>query len=210
MIHELLLTLDRALPLFPPLVVGAATLLVVVLALWLFGRSRGTILFSLAALFLALGLVVGLAGLDRPASTARWGDVEDLAEDLIGPRAFRKWEQITAASFVLAAGLLYLVYNTAFQEKPGEHSRRLLQQDQAQAKALGSAHLCGAKTFRRWRRHDPWGWTLRGQFWGAKGQRIGTRFILPVAWLSLAPRARARPRVSSYRPSPTAWATATA
>ena len=178
MIHELLLTLDRALPLFPPLVVGAATLLVVVLALWLFGRSRGTILFSLAALFLALGLVAGLVGLDRPASTARWGDVEDLAEDLIGPRAFRKWEQITAASFVLAGGLLYLVYNTAFQEKPGEHSRRLLQQDQAQAKALGSAHLCGAKTFRRWRRHDPWGWTLLGQFWGAKGQRIGTRFCL--------------------------------
>jgi hypothetical protein len=70
MIHELLLALDRALPLFPPFVVGAATLLVVVLALWLFGRSRGTILFSLAALFLALGLVLGLAGLDRPASVS--------------------------------------------------------------------------------------------------------------------------------------------
>ena len=54
----------------------------------------------------------------------------------------------------------------------------LLEQDRAQAKALGSAHLCGAKTFRRWKNHDPWGWTLRGQFWGAKGQRIGTRFCL--------------------------------
>jgi hypothetical protein len=178
MIHEALLALDGALPLHLPLIVGVGAVLAILLALWLFGRSKGTILFSLAALILALGLIAGLVGLSRPANSARWGDVEDLAEDLIGPRAFRRWEQITAASLVLAGGLLYLVYNTASQEKPGEQSRRLLEQDQAQAKALGSAHLCGAKTFRRWKKHDPWGWALQGQFWGAKGQRMGTRFSL--------------------------------
>jgi len=178
MIHELLLTLAKTLPLYPPLVVSIVGLLMVALTLWLFGRSRGTILFSLAALLLALGLVAGLVGLDKPGSPARWGDVEDLAQDLIGPRSFRKWEQITAAGFVLAGALLYIVYSTAFQEKPGEHSRRLLEQDQVQAKALGSAHLSAAKTFRRWKKHDPWGWTLQGQFWGAKGQRLGPRFCL--------------------------------
>jgi type IV secretion system protein VirD4 len=173
MIHDVLMALDGVLPFYPPLIVGAGAVLVIFLVLWLFGRSKGTILFSLAALILALGLIVGLVGLDRPASSVRWGDVEDLVEDLIGPRAFRKWEQITAAGFVLAGGLLYLVYNTAFQEKPGEQSRRLLEQDQAQAQALGSACLCGARTFRRWKQPDPLGWTLQGQFWGAKGQPLG-------------------------------------
>jgi hypothetical protein len=178
MIHEALLALDGALPLHPPLIVGATAVLVIFLALWLLGRSRVTILFSLAALFLAVGLIVGLVGLSRPANSARWGDMEDIAEDLIGPRAFRRWEQITAAGFVLAGGLLFFVYNTAFQEKPGEQSRRLLEQDQAQARALGSAHLCGPKTFRRWKKHDPWGWSLHGHFWGARGQRLGNRFCL--------------------------------
>jgi hypothetical protein len=179
MIHKLLLALDKALPLYPPLTVGVAAVLAVVLALWLFGRSRGTILFSVAAVLLALGLAVGLVGLDQPAGhPGHWGDLEDLAQDVIGPRAFRSWEQITAASCVLVTGLLYLVYNIAFQRKPGEQSRRLLEQDQAQAKALGSAHLCGARTFRRWRRHDPCGWTLQGRFWGARGQHLGMRFSL--------------------------------
>jgi type IV secretory pathway TraG/TraD family ATPase VirD4 len=178
-IHELLLKLDQALPLYPPLVVGAATVPVALLALWLFGKSRGTILFSIAAILLALGLAVGLFGLDRPAShPARWGDLEDVAQDLIGPRAYRRWEQVTAAGIALSAGLLYVVYNMAFQEKPGERSRRLLEQDQAQAKALGSAHLCGVKAFRRWQKHDPWGWSLQGRFWGAKGQPLGSRFCL--------------------------------
>jgi hypothetical protein len=178
MIHEVLLALDGALPLYPPFLVGAVALLLIVLSLWPFGRSRGTILFALAVLLLALGLVVGLVGLDRPASTRRWGEVEDVAEALIGPRAFRRSEQITAASFVLAGGLLYVVYNTAFQEKPGEQSRRLLEQDQAQARVLGSAHLCGVKTFRRWQKHDPWGWSLQGHFWGAKGQPLGSHLSL--------------------------------
>jgi type IV secretion system protein VirD4 len=35
-----------------------------------------------------------------------------------------------------------------------------------------------AQDFRRWRKPDPWGWTLRGQFWGAKGQKLGSRFCL--------------------------------
>ena len=177
MIHKLLLALDKTLPLHPPLIVGVAAVVVVFLALRLFGRSSGTILFSVAAVLLAVGLAVGLLGLDKPAGhPGHWRDLEDLAQDVIGPRAFRSWEQITAASFVLAAGLSYLVYSTAFQRKPGEQSRRLLEQDQAQAKALGSAHLCGARTFRRWRRHDPCGWTLQGRFWGARGQHLGTRF----------------------------------
>jgi type IV secretory pathway TraG/TraD family ATPase VirD4 len=178
LIHAALLALDGALPVYPPLIIGVAALLVICLALWLFGRSRGTILLSLAVLVLALGLIVGLVGLSRPGSSPRWGDVEDLAKDLIGPRAFRRWEQSTAASFVLAGGLLYLVYNTAFREKPGEQSRRLLEQDQAQAQALGSAHLCATRTYRRWKKHDSWGWILQGQFWGAKGQRLGNRFSL--------------------------------
>ncbi len=133
------------------------------------GRSRGTILSSLALGLLALGLAVGLFGLDKPAVPIRWGELEDMAEALVGPSALRKWEQITAGSLLLALGLLYLVYNMAFEEKPGERSRRQLEQDKAQRQALGSARLCNPRTFRRWRKHDPWGWTLRGQFWGATG-----------------------------------------
>ena len=186
MIHELLLTLDRTLPLYPPLVVGLAAAVIIALVLWLLHRSRNTLLFSAAVVLLALGLGVGLVGLDRPANSAPWGEVEDdsaaligaLAQTLIGPRAFRGWEQVTAASFVLASGLLYLVYNMAFQEKPGERSRRVLEQDQAQAKTLGSAHLCAPRTFRRWSKPDPEGWSLQGRFWGAGGQRLGRRFCL--------------------------------
>ena len=179
MIHDLLLALDAALPLYPPLMVGIAAVPVIVLSLWLFGRSSGAVLFSVAIALLAAGLTVGLVGLDRPAGhPGRWGDLEDTAEALIGPRAYRHWEQVTAAGFLLAAGLVYIVYDQAFRERPGERSRRLLEQDEAQAKALGSAHLCSPGTFRRWRRPDPTGWTLHGRFWGARGQRIGTRFCL--------------------------------
>ena len=178
MIHDMLTMLSDSLPLYPPIVVALSGVLLSVLVLWLFGRSRGTILFSAAVLLLAVGMVVGLVGLDRPSSSARWGDVEDLAEDLIGPRSFRKWEQVTAASILLAAGLLYVVYNSAFSDKPGERARLQLERDAEQGQALGSAHLCGKETFPRWRRHDPWGWRLQGQFWGAKGQRLGARFCL--------------------------------
>ncbi len=179
MIHRLLLGLDKALPLSPPLVVCIAGILVAALALYLFGRSRRTLLFSVSAILLAVGLAVGLFGLDRPADDpGRWGDVEELAESAIGPRAFRRWEQVTAASFALAGGLLYAVYNMSFQSQPGERSRRLLEQDGAQATALGSAHLCPHKSFRRWSRHDPLGWTIQGRFWGAKERPLGTRFCL--------------------------------
>jgi len=178
MIHDMLAMLSDSLPLYPPIVVALSGVLLSVLALWLFGRSRGTILFAAAALLLALGLVVGLVGFDRPAISARWGEVEDLAEDLIGPRSFRKWEQVTAVSILLAAGLLYVVYSSAFSDKPGERARRQLGRDAEQGQALGSAHLCGKEAFRRWRRHDPWGWTLQGRFWGAKGQRLGDHLSL--------------------------------
>ncbi len=216
MIHKLLLALDRALPLYPPLVVALAALLVIFLALWLFGKSRATIFFSIAAIILATGLAVGLFGLDKPASLpGRWGDAEDVAQDLIGPRAYRRWEQLTAAGLILSVGLLYVVYNMAFQEKPGERSRRLLELDQAQAKALGSAHLCGVRTFRRWHRHDAEGWSLQGRFWGQKASTwardsASAARTSPAAWPSLARRARARPSASSCRPSPTGCATATA
>jgi hypothetical protein len=179
MIHELLLALDEALSWHPPLLMGAAAILVGLLALWLFGRSRGTVLFSVASALLAAGLAVGLVGLDHPADRpGRWGDLEDLAQDLIGPRSYRRWEQVTAAGLVLSAALFYGVYNRAFQVNPGERSRRLLEQDTTQAQALGSAHLCGVRTFHRWSRPDPWGWTLQGRFWGAKGQPLGARFSL--------------------------------
>ena len=160
MIHDMLAMLSDSLPLYPPVLVALGGVMLSLMALWLFGRSRGTILFSAAALLLALGLVVGLVGLHKPSGSPGWGDVEDLAEDLIGPRAFRTWEQFTAASILLAAGLLYAVYNNAFSDKPGERARQQLERDAEQGQALGSAHLCGKETFRRWRQHDPWGWML--------------------------------------------------
>ena len=149
MIHDMLVLLSDSLPLYPPAVAGLGGVLGSILALWLFGRSRGTILFSAAVLLLSLGLVVGLVGLDKPSSSASWGEVEDLADDLIGPRAHRKWEQVTAASILLAAGLLYAVYNSAFSERPGERARQQLERDAEQGQALGSAHLSGKETFRR-------------------------------------------------------------
>jgi type IV secretory pathway TraG/TraD family ATPase VirD4 len=178
MIHELLLKLNDTLPLYPPAIIVVAAALLVVLILWLLGRSRGTILFSLAIGLLALGLAVGLFGLDKPAAAASWGRLEDMADTLVGPHTFRKWEQITAGATLLALGLLYLVYSLAFEEKPGEQTRRRLEQDKSQREALGSARLCNRRTFRRWRKHDPWGWTLHGQFWGAKGQALGKHLSL--------------------------------
>ncbi len=40
------------------------------------------------------------------------------------------------------------------------------------------AALCERKTFKRWSRHDPWGWTLQGRFYGARGRFLGKRFGL--------------------------------
>ena len=151
MINDMLAMLNDSLPLYPPVVVSLGGVLLSILALWLLGRSRGTILFSAAVLLLSLGLVVGLVGLDKPSGSASWREAENLAEDLIGPRAHRKWEQVTAASILLAAGLLYAVYNSAFSERPGERARQQLERDAEQGQALGSAHLCGKETFRRWR-----------------------------------------------------------
>ena len=178
MIHTLLLELESALPFSPTGLVIVAACLLSALVLWLFGRSRNTLLFSVAIACLAAGLAVGLVGLDRPADPIRWGDVEDLAEALIGPAGFRHWEQITAAGSLLALGLLYLVYDVALRPRPGEQARRQLERDKAQRQALGSARLCAPKTFRRWRKPDPRGWTLQGQFWGTRGSRLGTRLCL--------------------------------
>jgi len=126
MIHDLLLRLDQALPFYPPAVAGLAAALVIVLTMWLFKRSRGAVLFSIAVGVLGLGLAVGLFGIDRPSSPLAWGAVEDVADRLIGPAAFRRYEQITAASLVLALGLLSLVYhlvhlgiNTPVVRQPG-------------------------------------------------------------------------------------------
>jgi type IV secretory pathway TraG/TraD family ATPase VirD4 len=178
MIHELLLKLNDRLPLYPPAVVVVAAAALIALLLWLLSRSKGAILLSLALGLLGLGLAVGLFGLDKPAAAPSWGRFEDLADTLIGPYTFRKWEQVTAGSVMLALGVLYLIYDNAFEEKPGEQSRRRLEQDKAQREALGSARLCSPRTFRRWRKHDPWGWTLRGQFWGAKGHALGKHLSL--------------------------------
>lgn len=178
MIHDLLLRLDGILPFYPPAVVVVAAILLSVLALWLLGRSRGTVLFALAVGILSLGLAVGLVGVDNPASPVVWGELEDVAERVIGPAAFRRYEQFTVVGLALAAGLLAAVYALATQERPGERARRLLEQDQAQSALLGSAHLCSTTTFRRWSEPDPYGWTLQGTFWGAKGQRLGKRFCL--------------------------------
>jgi hypothetical protein len=178
MIHDLLLRLDGILPLYPPAMVVVAAILLGILVLRLLGRSRGTVLFALAVGVLSLGLAVGLVGVDRPASPLVWGEVEDLAERAIGPAAFRRYEQFAAAGLVLAGVLLAAVYALATQDRPGERARRLLELDQAQSALLGSAHLCNSATFRRWSEPDPYGWMLRGTFWGAKGQRLGKQFCL--------------------------------
>jgi len=178
MIHSLLLRLSERLPLYPPAVVFVGAVLVIALALWLLGRSRQTVLFSVAIGILGLGLAVGLFGLDHPGSPAGWKAVEDIAERFIGPASFRRHEQFTSLGIVLAAALLALVYTLATRELPGERARRLLKQDQVQSSALGSAHLCAPRTFRRWSKPDPWGWTLQGRFWGANGQLLGERLGL--------------------------------
>jgi type IV secretion system protein VirD4 len=175
-IHELLLSLDNSLPFHPSLIVGLVALVFSVLLLVVLGRSRPTVLASLAALSLGLGLALGLLGLEKPSQPVQWGPAEYLTEPLIGPATHRRWEQASALGFLLATVLGYTAYNSAFAEKPGQRARRQLERDDGQA--LGSAHLCAPKTFRRWSRHDPQGWTLQGQFWGARGQRLGSRFCL--------------------------------
>ena len=178
MIHTLLLRLADRLPFYPPLAVAAGAALVIVLTLWLVGRSRNTVLFSIAVGILGLGLVVGFLGISQPGDPVTWGKLEEIAVRYIGPASFRRWEQVTAASVVLCLGLLAFVYHLSTREQPGERARRLLERDQGQSSALGSAHLCSPRTFRRWNRPDAGGWTLQGQFWGAKGQRLGSRFCL--------------------------------
>ncbi|MGD2205580.1 MAG: type IV secretory system conjugative DNA transfer family protein [Anaerolineae bacterium] len=178
MIHQVLLRLSQRLPFYPPAAIVIIALLGVGLGFVLFGRSRETALFALAMLLLGAGLAVGLVGLDKPAATITWGRFEDLADRYVGPAALRRWEQITAGGIVLAIGALALLYNTATREKPGERSRRQLERDEEQRAALGSAHLCPPRTFKRWSQHDPWGWTLRGRFWGANGKSLGKRLSL--------------------------------
>jgi hypothetical protein len=178
MIHTLLLRLADRLPIYPPAVALVGAALVIVLTWWLLGRSRQTALFSIAVGTLGLGLAVGLFGLEHSVNPNTWGALEEVAERFIGPASFRRWEQFTAAGIVLAAALLALVYNLATRELPGERARRLLEQDHVQSSALGSAHLCSPRTFRRWSKLDPWGWSLKGRFWGAKGQLLGERFSL--------------------------------
>jgi hypothetical protein len=178
MIHQLLLRLGEKLPLYPPAVALAAGVLAVVLCLWLFGRSRETALVCVIVAVLATGLAAGLFGLDRASSPIFWGRFEDVADRYVGPASFRRWEQITAGSLLLAAGALALLYNLATQEQPGERPRRQLRRDANQSTALGNAHLCLPQTFRRWSRHDPWGWTLQGQFWGENDHSLGRRFSL--------------------------------
>jgi len=178
MIHELLLKLDEALPLYPPLVVGGAAILIIGLILWLLGRSRGTVLFAVSIALLAVGLVVGLVGVDRPVEAIRWGEFEDLADRLIGPDIFRRWEQIAVASVGLGALLLVLLYKEMGATDPAERQRRRLARDKRQGQALGSAELCSRRTFRRWSRPDAWGWTLQGRFWGTNGQQLGKRLCL--------------------------------
>ena len=178
MIHKMLLTLDRALPFSPPLLVVAGGIALVFLVLYLFGRNKGTVLFSVAAAFLALGLAAGLAGIGHPTAPGRWGTVEDLAEAVVGPPEFRLWETITAVGFGVSLVLLWAAYNTAFSTRPGDRARQRLERDASQAQALGSARLCSPGTFRRWSQPDPLGWTLRGRYWGARGQRLGSRLCL--------------------------------
>jgi type IV secretory pathway TraG/TraD family ATPase VirD4 len=184
MVHKLLLKLNEVLPLYPPLVVGGIAILIIGLTLWRFGRSRGSILFAVSLALLAAGLVVGLVGVscahdpDRPVEAIRWGEFEDLADRAIGPDVFRRWEQIAIASVGLGVLLLALLVQDIRATDPAERQRRRLARDKRQGQALGSAELCSKRTFRRWSRPDPWGWTLQGRFWGAKEQRLGKRFCL--------------------------------
>jgi len=178
-IHELLIRLHDHLSFYPPVVPALAAVVVVTLALLLFGRSRTTILFCIAVALLSLGLAAGLFGIaNPPAGAVAWGEAEELADRIVGPAGFRRYEQVTAAGFLLGGLFLTIVYGRATRQTPAEASKRLLVQDEAQRMALGSAHLCPPSAFRRWSRHDPLGWTLRGRFWGADGRKLGRRFSL--------------------------------
>jgi type IV secretory pathway TraG/TraD family ATPase VirD4 len=178
MVHKLLLKLNEVLPLYPPLLVGGAAILIIGLTLWRFGRSRGTILFAVSIALLAGGLGVGLVGVDRPVEAIRWGELEDLADRAIGPDVFRRWEQIAVAAAGLGVLLLALLFQDIRATDPAERQRRRLARDKRQGQALGSAELCSRRTFRRWSRLDPWGWALQGQFWGNNGQQLGKRLCL--------------------------------
>jgi hypothetical protein len=178
MIHKLLSTLDRALPISPPALAVLAGVAVVLLVLFLFGRNRGAFLACTAAALLAVGLAVGLAGIDRPGPATRWGAAEDVAEAVIGAPEFRPWETVTAGACAVSLVLLYVLYNTAFSTRPGDRARQRLERDTSQAQALGSARLCSPQTFRRWSHPDRLGWTLRGRYWGTRGQRLGNRLCL--------------------------------
>ena len=178
MIHNILIALDKILPIFPPLAIILTTIPIVAIALSLYGRGKGTILFCIAIGALTLGLAAGLVTINHPTKSANWGSVESLAENLIGPANFRIGERFTAIGVLIAGILFAFTYGEAFKENPGQRPRRILENDPEQGKILGSAQLTAQQTFRRWSRPDPFGWTLYGQFWGAKGQPLGTRLNL--------------------------------
>lgn len=178
MIHNILASLYDTLPFQPPILIAAICILIAATVLVLYGRSKTTVFLSLAIVLLGTGLTIGLSGIPQPGDPQTWGDAEEIAASIVGPPAFRRREQFTVAGLVLAGVLFYAVYNLAFQEKPGEHSRRQLERDEVQAKALGSAHLCQPGRFKRWSKPDPQGWAIRGRFYGAGGRSLGSRFCL--------------------------------
>jgi type IV secretory pathway TraG/TraD family ATPase VirD4 len=178
MIHRILLSLDQALPFYPPAVILLCGVAIVALVLLIFGRAKGAILASVAAVLVTAGLGAGLLGLGRPHALSDWDAAEDLARSVIGPPEFRNWETATTACLAVSVLFLYSVYNSAFSTRPGDRVRMQLERDARQAQALGSAHLCSPRTFRRWSRLDRLGWTLHGRFWGARGRPLGRRLCL--------------------------------
>jgi hypothetical protein len=65
---------------------------------------------------------------------------------------------------------LQSVFNPAVRHRPGG--------PRSQIADRGRTALCRRKTFTRWSQHDRRGWTLRGKFYGARGQFLGKQFSL--------------------------------
>ncbi len=217
MIHRLLLSLDKSLPLYPPAGRGggrgcSSSPSPCRSSAGPRGRSSSPSLPS----SWPWAWPWGSFGLDRPAGIRSAGGRRRPGRGHRSARApSARWEQVTAAGIALAAGLLYAVYNMAFQPEAGRAGQAAAGAGRGRH-ALGSAHLCRAQDLpalaqARPAGLDPAAASSGGRRASGSGPASASAArTSPAAWPSLARRARARPSASSCRPSPTGCATATA
>ena len=129
---------------------------------------------------LALGLAVGLVGLDKPASSGTLGrrgrpgrgphrPAQPSAGGSRSPPPASSWPPGSCTSSTTWPS----------SEKPGERARRQLEQDAGPGAGPGQRPpLCGPRPSAAGASPTPGAGRLQGQFWGAKGQRLGNRFCL--------------------------------